>query len=150
MIADNVKNAGLYEGLSANLRKAFEYMRSHDLKRLPDGKHEIDGDRVFVLMQSYTTKPDIEARLEAHRKYLDIQLVLEGREVIYWAPIDALEADGGYSEERDLIYFKGSVPGAVPLTAGCFAILHPQDAHKPCCHWGAPAPVRKAVFKVRL
>jgi YhcH/YjgK/YiaL family protein len=105
---------------------------------------------VYVLMQSYTTKPEIEARLEAHRRYLDIQVVLEGREIIYWAPIEGLEADGAYSEERDVIFYKGSVPGAVTVSAGCFAIFYPQDGHKPCCHWGAAAPVRKAVFKVRV
>ncbi len=150
MIADRLENAAAYQGLSANLRKALEYARAQDLAKLADGKHAIDGDRVFVLMQSYTTKPEIEARLEAHRKYIDIQLVVEGREVIYWAPIQGLEADGAYSDERDIIFFKGGVPGAVALTAGCFAVFYPQDAHKPCCHWGAPAPVRKAVFKVKL
>jgi YhcH/YjgK/YiaL family protein len=150
MVADSVRNAALYESMSAGVRKAFEYLRAADLRKLADGRHEIDGDRVFVLMQSYTTRPDIEARLEAHRKYLDIQVVLDGREVIYWAPIEGLEADGAYSDERDVIFYKGSVPGAVTLASDCFAIFHPQDAHKPCCHWGAPAAVRKAVFKVRL
>jgi YhcH/YjgK/YiaL family protein len=150
MVADTVRNSAAYEGLSAGLRKAFDFMRAHDLRMLGDGKHEIDGDRVYVLMQSYTTKPEIEARLEAHRRYLDIQVVLEGREIIYWAPIEGLEADGAYSEERDVIFYKGSVPGAVTVPAGCFAIFYPQDGHKPCCHWGAAAPVRKAVFKVRV
>ena len=150
MIADSVKNSGQYEAMGAGVRKAFEYLRTQDLRKLSDGKHEIDGDRVFVLMQSYTTKPEIEARLEAHRKYLDIQVVLEGREVMYWAPIEGLDADGAYSDERDVIFYKGSVPGALALTAGCFAVFYPQDGHKPCCHWGAPAAVRKAVFKVRL
>ena len=150
MMADRLKNASLYEGLSPGLRKAFEYLRAHDLRKLGDGRHEIDADRVFVLMQSYTTKPEVEARLEIHRKYVDLQVILDGREVIYWAPADALEADGAYSEERDVAFFKGGAPGVVTLSAGTFAIFYPQDAHKPCCHWGAPSQVRKAVFKVRV
>jgi YhcH/YjgK/YiaL family protein len=150
MIVDSIENARLYEGLSAGVRKAFEALRAGSIAKLPDGKHEIDGDRVFVLMQSYTTKPEAEGRLEAHRKYIDIQVVLEGREAMYWAPLEGLEPDGGYSEEKDVAFFKGAAQGVLPLAAGYFAMFYPQDAHKPQCAWGGPGRVRKAVFKVRV
>jgi biofilm protein TabA len=148
MIADTLDNGAAYRDLPGGLRKAIEYARTHDLRALPDGKHEIDGARLFVLVQSYTTKPEAEARLETHKKYLDLQLVLEGREIMYWSPVGALEPDGVYSEERDVAFYKGGVPGALALAEGGFAVFYPQDAHKPCCQWNGPVKVRKAVFKI--
>jgi biofilm protein TabA len=150
MIVDSIENARMYEGLAAGVHTAFQALRAGRVGGLPDGRHEIEGDRVFVLMQSYTTRPEAEGRLEAHRKYLDIQVVLEGREVAYWAPLEGLEADGAYSDEKDVGFFKGSAQGVLPIPAGFFALFLPQDAHKPQCVWGAPGRVRKAVFKVRL
>jgi biofilm protein TabA len=150
MVADTLDNGAAYRDLGGGLRKAIEYARSHDLRALPDGKHEIEGAKLFVLIQSYTTRPEAEARLETHRKYLDLQLVLEGREIIYWAPAGELEPDGGYSDERDVAFYKGGVPGALALQAGAFAVFYPQDAHKPCCQWNGPGKVRKAVFKIQV
>ncbi len=150
MIADSIESTGLYAGLGPGIRKALETLRAGGLSGLADGRHEIDGDRVFVLMQTYTTKPEVEARLEAHRKYLDIQVVLEGREVMYWAPLEGLEPDGAYSDEKDVAFFKGAAQGVLPVAAGHFALFYPQDAHKPQCAWGGPGRVRKAGFKVRL
>jgi YhcH/YjgK/YiaL family protein len=117
---------------------------------LEDGRHEIEGQRLFALVQSYTTRPATEVVFEAHRSYMDLQLVFEGREAIGWAPTAALETTEPYSAEKDVELLDGSVALVMPLESGWFAVLLPQDAHKPCCHLDGPSKVRKVVFKIAI
>ena len=150
MIFDVFENAGLYVCAHPKLKKGLEFLQGEDLASLPDGRHEIEGADVFALLNSYTTEPEEARRFEAHRTYLDIQCLLSGNELIYWADADALQPDGGYSEEKDIIFFKGSSSTAAHLRPGCFAVYFPRDAHKPCCSLRAAEPVRKALIKIAL
>ena len=94
------------------------------------------------------------SRYEAHRLHADIQVLLSGRETIYWAPERDLEPDSEYDPEGDILYFRepgtGAAADALQLRPGLFSLLYPADAHKPGRIWGAPQQVRKAVLKVLL
>ena len=149
MILDRLENADRYAGLGDGITRAFRHLRETKFQDLADGRHEID-DTSFMLLQTYQTKDAGDVLFEAHRKYVDIQLLLEGRELMGWAHIDSLESQGGYSEEKDVEMFRGASPAAIVLESGWFAIFMPEDGHQPCCHWDAPSSVRKAVVKVPL
>ncbi len=153
MIYDSFDNAGLYVCTHPKLRKGLDFLRGLQGEKaasLPDGRHEIEGSDVFALLSSYDTEPEEARRFEAHRTYLDIQCVLSGNELIYWADVGALEPDGGYSEEKDIIFFQGSSSTALHLRPGYFAVYFARDAHKPCCSLKAAEPVRKALVKIAL
>jgi YhcH/YjgK/YiaL family protein len=125
------------------------------LRELPatptDGRHEIDGDALFALVQSYTTTPAAERKLEHHRKYADIQFLLVGEEIIEHAPLEGLAVDTPYQAEKDFGLVRDAAGrSAVVLKPGSFGIYFPEDAHKPGCSIHEPAPVRKVVVKVRL
>ena len=81
MIIDKIENAHLYKGLSKRIEKAFEYIRATDLKNIKPGKYEIDGENIFALISEYKTKSEQEGKLEAHRKYIDVQYVISGEEI---------------------------------------------------------------------
>ena len=133
MIQDTLDNSARYEALSPHFAKAFAFLRTVDGTQAL-GRHEIDGDRVFALVQSYVTKPAETALFEAHRKYIDVQFVHSGRETILWAPLAAMKNQTmAYDEAKDAALWK-LVPDATPLImiAGHFAALFPQDAHAPC------------------
>lgn len=108
--------------------------------------------RMFVMVQGYTTEPRESCRFEAHRRYIDIQLMLAGEEIIEIAPLDTLEVDTPFEPDRDVGFFK--TPAApctqLVLRPGDFAIFFPEDAHMPKVRVSAPCPLRKAVVKIDL
>ena len=130
MIYDTLEHAGQYRKLSGNLAKALDYLTGTELETVEAGRVEIDGERVFALFQSYETKPEND-RPEAHRKYIDIQYLIEGEELIGVAPLASMERVAEAVPERDIWFYEGET-AKLPLGSGRFAILFPQDAHAPC------------------
>ncbi|TLD72748.1 DUF386 domain-containing protein [Phragmitibacter flavus] len=153
MIFDTIDQAGRYAPLHAGLAKAFEFLQSLYQGPLPaPGRYEIDGDRVFAGVDSYTTKPLEDALFEAHRKYADVQFLLSGRERILWAPLSMMEV---IVREFDTVkdVAKWQPPGEfaeLPMEPGRFAVLFPEDAHAPGVVWGETCEVLKVVVKVAL
>ena len=106
---------------------------------------------MFALPQSYETAPAAEKRFEAHRRYLDIQYILSGEEVIHYALAERLEISEPYHDERDVMFFRdGGASSATLLRAGDFAIYFPHDAHQPGCFHTTPVAVRKIVIKIAV
>jgi biofilm protein TabA len=153
MIYDRMENLGVYEGISKNLDAAIARLREGGLDRLELGKHPVDGEKVFLLAQSYETKdPPPGGRYEAHRKYIDIQLLTEGEESCYYESLEGLVTLEPYAADRDAGFYKGSASGGLRLSLvpGFFAVFFPQDAHMPSCAAGAKRGVRKIVIKVAV
>ncbi len=151
MVHDTLENAARYEALSPHFAAAFAYLRTVDGTQ-PLGRHDIDGDRCFALVQAYTTKPVESALFEAHRKYIDVQYLHRGRELILWAPLaDMRETTMPYDETKEAALFKLTPgPTEVRLTPGHFTLLFPQDAHAPCVQYDGPEEVFKVVIKVAV
>jgi len=150
MISDSLSHSDRYAGLHPGFAAAFKFLRA--LPANPtDGRHEIDGELLFALVQSYTTTPAPERKLEHHRRYADVQFLFAGEEIIEHAPLEGLKVDTPYGAEKDFGLLRDPARrSAVILRAGEFGIYFPEDAHKPGCSIHAPAPVRKVVVKVRL
>jgi biofilm protein TabA len=131
--------------------KAFSFLKEKDLKTIEVKRHDIDGDNLYVLVSEYNTKNPEDAKYEAHRKYIDIQYVVTGKELIGIAPITAKETvSQEYNGTKDIEYFsvkKGTMMQANPSK---FFIFFPADAHMPNLKDGANSPVRKVVIKVRI
>lgn len=147
MIADNIKNAHLYYKLEKNYAEALGFLKNTDLKVLPDGKYPIKGDEVFAIIQTYTTKPESEGKLEAHRQYTDIQYIISGEEKLGYTNINKFSPTTEYDEEKDIIFGEGE-PAFIKAESGDFLIFAPQDAHMPCICTGEPSLVKKVVIKI--
>lgn len=158
MIIDIIENASLYQNLGEKINKAFNYIRNTDLKNLQAGKYEIEGDNVFALISEYQTKPESEGKLEVHRKYIDVQFVIVGEELMGYTPLDSpafAKASAGkqeilepYKEENDIIFFKGE-KSFIKVTTGMFAIFFPTDVHMPGICVEKKSHVKKLVIKVK-
>ena len=146
MIIDRISNAHLYEHLSPRIKRAFEYLRRADLAPLAAGRHDIDGDMLYVMLSQYETKPKPQGAWEAHRRYIDLQVVVQGTEQIGYSHVSRLRP-GAYEADRDFVPLAGD-GDFLTLTAGDFMLLFPQDGHMPGIAVGAPTPVQKAVFKI--
>lgn len=154
MILDNLANTrAAYENMDARLARAIEWLRATDLAAIADGqKISIDGERVYAMSQSYETIDPAEGFYEAHRNYIDIQIMVEGSEVMYWTPLaDLPTVKTPYNPDRDVVFFEEPSFGVpMPVRAGDFAVFFPSDGHKPRCRNGAAEKIRKIVVKIAV
>jgi YhcH/YjgK/YiaL family protein len=148
MIIDRIEFYEKYEVLGARFAKAFQLLRTTDFATYKVGKYEVDLQNVFFLIQEYQSKPIENAKIEAHRKYADIQVVLRGQECIGYADMSSLQ-HGEYSDEKDFQQVFGKVD-FVTVKAGFFMILFPNDGHMPGVRINEGELVKKVVFKIRL
>ncbi len=147
MIIDTLANARLYKGAHKGLDAAFAWLARTDLPRLPDGgKIEIDGERLYAMPSRGTGKGREGRALEAHRKYIDIQIAVTGTEVIGWRTMsECSKPKGSFDEKQDAGFFLDAPALWVPVPAGTFAVLWPEDAHAPSA---GDSEVQKIVMKV--
>jgi len=148
MILDLLENAERYWGTHPACAAAFAFLRRPDLATLPDGRIDLDGAKLYALVQRPEGRGHAAARLEAHRKYADIQYVIFGQEEYGWrARADAPEATEPYDDERDIEFFPGAPAVWLPAPPGSFAVFFPEDLHAPLAGCG---PLHKVVLKVRV
>lgn len=151
MIVSDLAHADRLVSMHPLFAKAFAFLREHDFLAMEPGRMDIEGTDLYALIQAYDTTEPTAKKWESHERYLDIQYVAAGTETCGWAPAGAMEPAGDYLPEKDIRYYKDAGPFTpVRLQTGFFAILMPEDLHRPGCLAGAPEPVRKVVLKVRL
>jgi biofilm protein TabA len=148
MILDDLTNAARYASLHPGFRTGFDFLARRDLVDLASGKYELDGDRVFALINRDPGRGRAKSPLEAHRKYIDIQFLVEGSEEIGWRPTaECGQPVEPYSASRDILFFSDAPHTWIELPLGKFMIFYPEDAHAPLASSGANV---KAVIKVAV
>lgn len=147
MIFDRIENAHLYTALGSRIAKAFEYLQTADFTRLAPGRYDIDGDNLFAMVNAYETKERDECELEGHRQYIDLQFMVEGSELIGYAPLSNQLLSVKQVSEEDCQFFQGEA-SFILLEEGMFALLLPADLHMPCIR-ASHERVKKVVVKIR-
>jgi YhcH/YjgK/YiaL family protein len=147
MILDTLNNAAKYTGLKIGISEAFGFLDQPGLEELPDGRYEILGDRVYAVITRTEGRAAAEAQLEGHRKYIDIQYVISGRECMGWSPREGLTAATEYDADKDLEFFNGEPEALLNVPPGSFAVFLPTDAHLPLIGDG---PIHKVVVKAAV
>ena len=149
MIIDKIENSGLYLNLSKRIAKAFKYVDSTDFSRIEPGRYEIEDDNIFAIVNEYETKNVNDCVLEAHRKFIDIQYICSGVELIGVAPLVNQIPTKEYDETKDCAFFNEET-SFVKMTGGMFAIFFPDDLHMPGVKTDSISKVKKVVIKVRI
>lgn len=148
MIFSTLSQSDRYAALHPLFPRAFEYMRNTDLLALAPGRYPIVGDDLFVIVESVPGRTRAEAKLECHRKYIDIQLVLEGTDEMGWKALaDCVDPVSDYSAEKDIRFFRDAPANWIAIPPGAFCIFFPEDAHAPLVSTGH---IRKVIFKIAL
>jgi len=148
MIFASIAQADRYADLHPLFPCAFEFMRNTDLHALQPGVHRILEKQLFVIVEEAGGRTRAEAKLECHRKYIDIQLVLEGTDEMGWKPLaDCLNPISEHSLEKDIRFFHDAPASWVAVPPDHFCIFFPEDAHAPLVGNGL---IRKAVFKIAI
>jgi len=130
MIIDNLENIDLYFGLGENIRSALLFLKQNQLIEMKDGRYEINGSTVYASVSRYKTKPIESGKWESHKRYIDIQFLIEGSEHIGYSNISKMKIIDNYNEDKDVQFLEG--PGNF-FTAqkNTFVILYPHDVHMP-------------------
>ena len=150
MIFGNMDHVEEFPYLEKGIKECFEYAKTHDLASFEKGSHEIDGDRLFVNIVEYTTTTPEERFWEAHKKYLDVHVMLRGTEQIDLNFIQNMKLNE-FVEKDDFLPMDGNKNSSVVLTDGDFLICYPNDGHRTAvCVGEKPETIKKAIFKVRI
>jgi biofilm protein TabA len=150
MIFDSLDNASAY--FAADWwHDTLAYIRSAT-PSLEDGAHSVRTDRIIARVHTGDTRPASDAVLESHRAYVDVHVVLDGRETIAVWPTDRLRVHTPYNDKQDVTFYDLPADEGVRLnlTPGFFAIFFPQDAHMTQLMDQRPAAIKKLVMKISV
>ena len=148
MIFDTIANADRYAPLHPLFARAFAYIRDTDLLALAPGRYPIVDERLFVIVEKVNGRNRDDAKLECHRKHIDIQLVLDGVDEMGWKALTHCnDPVGEYSDERDILFFRDAPASWIATPPGAFCIFFPEDTHAPLVATGT---IRKVIFKIAV
>ncbi len=148
MILSSLSQSERYAALHPLFPLAFEYMRNTDLFALAPGRYPIKGDDLFAIVEQVPGRTREMARLEAHKRYIDIQLVLDGVDEMGWKPLaDCYNPVSEHSMEKDIRFFHDAPASWLATPPDHFCIFFPEDAHAPLVSSGQ---VRKVIFKIAM
>lgn len=143
MILDEFKNICKYNPMIKYLEDAVHFINNSNA--LPVGRYEFNGG--FLMVQEGITNSIEECNFETHKKYIDVQYVLEGSEIMVWADKNELKCTAQYDQKKDAEFYEGKGT-AIEIKAGMSYIMFPNDAHKACCHVDMPNRYKKYVIKL--
>ena len=149
MIYDTITNFEKYKLIIPNQQKIIKFINDVLDKKinLETDKIEIAGDSVFALINRYQTKK--RGFWEAHKKYIDVQWMIKGKESILFANSKDLIVSKQYDEKNDYIILEGT-GDKLSLSENKFAVFFPEDAHQPGIMEHQPKNIIKIVIKVKI
>ena len=148
MILDVLEHAERYAVLHPLFQRAFDYLRKCDPAAVEPGTYELDGRNLYVIISRSPGQPAVPALLEAHRKYVDLQVTLRGSFAVGWRALgDCSRLHMPYDREKDAVLFDDPPEVRIALGEGRFAFFFPEDAHAP---ENSPQELLKSVFKIAI
>jgi YhcH/YjgK/YiaL family protein len=137
-----------YSQLHPRFGDAFRFLADPGLDHLPDGRVDIDGDKLYAIVLREKGKGKDAAQMEVHRDYIDIQFTVAGADLIGWAAQTSCRGrEQGYDAAKDVEFFSGPPDLWVRVPQGHFALFYPADAHAPLA---TEDTVHKVVVKIAV
>jgi YhcH/YjgK/YiaL family protein len=146
---NKVKFATQYHLNKTYWDKAFAFLKDTDLQTITAGRHVIDGDNVFAIVQEAPTKDYDKTAFESHLNYIDLQFVIRGEEKMGRTPVESVKVDKPYNEKADIAYYTGD--GEIfTVKQNSFLLFFPGEAHRPNISPGGNKVVKKIVIKIKM
>lgn len=144
MIFDSLKKIDAYKGLA--IYPALRFFAENDLTDAAPGRYELEGGDFYNISEYETSA---KTRSEAHRDYIDIQILLKGEEYIGVAPLTDDMQPVKAAPDKDYWLYECEVD-RIAMKPGCFMVLYPQDVHLPGDMKDQPTACKKIVGKIRV
>ena len=151
MIFDCLENLSRYSSVIPHAEQVIRFLAESFAKTPAPGKYELDGKTLFVNVQEYATRAFNPDKLEYHQDYIDVQLLFDGEESIYYSPLDGLDVTMEFNADKDCGLRRLPAPEQgtkLELRRGNFALFFPGEGHAPCI--GDGRTVHKAVVKIAV
>jgi biofilm protein TabA len=149
--ADALEFAKQYHRNKALWDKAFAFLRDTRLETLTPGRVDLEGTNAYASVTEGPTKALEATKWEAHRKYIDLQYVITGKEQMGIAPLSKARVTEAYDEAKDVLF--GEVPTAESkfyvAQPGTFFLFFPKDAHRPAVKADGSDTDKKVVIKIK-
>ena len=148
MVLDALSQLNRYLDLHPRFRDVADAIASRNLAALASRRYEIDGPRLYLSVDDNEGRGRAQARLESHRRYIDIQVTLDGDEEIGWRPVsECYGPTAAFDAQRDIQFYEDVPQTWLAIPPGHFAIFFPHDAHAPLAGAGR---LKKAIFKIEV
>ncbi|GDX04687.1 YhcH/YjgK/YiaL family protein [Buttiauxella selenatireducens] len=136
----------------AAITQALDFLRTTDFRTVQPGVIEIKGRDIYAQVLDLTTRPAHENSPEVHRRYIDIQFLAWGEEIIGVAADNVQNVISiPYQEQRDITFYQQMENESfLTMVPGSYAVFFPKDVHRPACNKNKETPIRKVVVKVAL
>src|SRR5260221_13011001 len=152
MITGNLSQLHVYKNIHPRLAKAINHVLQTDFTNAVAGKYEIEGDAILYMVNEYMTKPALACEPERHRKYTDIQIMVNGSEKFGYTPFYKQKPSTDFLPGDDVAFY--TLPperlNYITLAPGEFILFFPTDIHQPELYIDVPANVKKVVVKVDM
>lgn len=145
MIFAKLKDAADYRGVHPRLDRVIDCLNEEFLNKVGTQTQKLEGDLLYVTRFDYVTSPLEETFFEAHKKYLDVHLMMSGAERVDISHPDVLSL---FDHKDDFYAYRGQAEQTLILTPGSFLVVFPGDAHRIKVQVKGPENVSKVVFKL--
>ncbi len=149
MIIGTLDNPSYYAGFGERVVQAVQYMKEHNPHSLPLGKNSIDGDNIYYEVSEVQTVRADEKFFEAHKRFIDIQMTIDGEEWYGYNSVGNLKEEIPYNQDKDAAFYSGDGE-YFRIPKGQFVLFMPEDAHNPCIYFKQQGHVRKIVIKIKI
>lgn len=129
MIIDKIENISIYKNIPEIARDFILSLK----KGIPSlGKHVLS-ESIYANVETYETKLLENSKFEAHKEYIDVQILLKGHEQIFIAPQNRLTMSEPYDAKRDIEFYSDNIRSfqSIKLDGTNFVMLFPHEAHAP-------------------
>ena len=149
MLVSTLAQSARAERLHPLFKKLFDYVKTHDLTKVPAGRIVLQGEELFINVDDATLRSREEQKLEVHRRYIDVHFPLSGAETVGWRSLETLTeaSDAPFDAENDFALYTAPAASYFEVQPGSFYIVWPEDAHAPIIGEGR---LRKAIAKVQV
>ena len=145
MLVSSISNCENILKFFPQLDIVFDYIVKNINNKTLDGKYNITKD-IYATVQTCQPKPKKEQVLEKHKKYIDLQYVVSGKEKIGWKFFDKkFKVLKRYSTKNDISFYSNNPDTYINLKKGEFVIFFPEDTHAPLC---CLKTVKKCIVKI--
>ncbi len=134
------------------IEEALNYLKNITVTKEDAGKTFVVDDDFYYLVKASATKDLKDCKFESHKKYIDIQYIVDGHESFGLLDVCHLTANTEYNGDKDIMYYEkpNTDYSVATLSSGDFITFYPHDGHMPGIKVGESSVTLKVIGKLKV